>query len=505
MSGGHCMSMRPNVGEANGRSADAARGQRESFVMRKTQQPGTKLRSPFTFSAFRSVRILEVELGHELPAIPAELASGKRHDVAFVLVRLHSVPIGSVALELGEHGLNASDHARAIWSELSSDINEHLVEDGLGRASELPAGGLRSRSRPRCLQARDAALAEAPLATVVIATRDRPGSLEVCLDSVLRLDYPRYEVIVVDNAPTTSETRDLVENRYGGHLDVRYVRHDRRGLARARNRGLAEARGELVAFTDDDVIVDRWWLLGLATGFDADRIGCVTGMILPAEIETPSQAWLEQYGGFTKGFRKRMFDISENRPETILFPYAAGMFGSGANMAFRTEILRRIGGFDAAIGAGTRARGGEDLAAFFDVVADGYTLVYAPGALVYHRHRRDYESLREQAYAYGVGLGAYLTKVVVDKPTRLFDITRRLPHGVTYLLSSASEKNASKGVDYPSELSRMERRGMLYGPIAYLRSRREATMFVQGNFAHERMLDATGNADTDDARQYRSK
>ena len=473
--------------------------------MPKTKQAGAGFRSPITFPAFRSVRIVEVELADELPAIPAELPSGKRHDVAFVLVRLHSVPLGAVAIELGVRGLNAADHARAIWSELGDDINEHLAEDGLTRASELPIGGLRSRSRPRCLEARDAALAQAPLATVVIATRGRRSSLEVCLDSILGLHYPRYEVIVVDNAPTTSETKDLIENRYGSGPDVRYVRHDRRGLARARNRGLAEARGDLVAFTDDDVIVDRWWLLALAAGFAADSVGCVTGMILPTEIETPSQAWLEQYGGFTKGFRKRMFDIYENRPQAVLFPYAAGMFGSGANMAFRTDILRRLGGFDSAIGAGTRARGGEDLAAFFDVVADGYTLVYAPGALVYHRHRRDYESLREQAYAYGVGLGAYLTKVVVDKPTRLFDITRRLPHGVSYMLSSASEKNAGKGADYPSELSWMERRGMLYGPIAYLRSRREATMLLQGNVAHDRVLDATGNFDTDDASRYRSE
>ena len=77
-------------------------------------------------------------------------------------------------------------------------------------------------------------------------------------------------------------------------------------------------------------------------------------------------------------------------------------------MAFRTDWLRTNGGFDPATGAGTPARGGDDLDAFLRVVLDGRTLVYEPAAIVRHYHRRDYASLRRQAYGYGVGLGAYL-------------------------------------------------------------------------------------------------
>ena len=141
-------------------------------------------------------------------------------------------------------------------------------------------------------------------------------------------------------------------------------------------------------------------------------------------------------------------------------------------MAFSTAALRAIGGFDPALGAGSLAMGGDDLAAFFQVVTHGYRLVYEPSAILYHWHRRDYAGLRRQAYGYGVGLTAYLTKTIVDQPSRLLDFVIRMPQGLAYVFSDKSPKNAKKLGDYPHELTTIERRGMLYGPIAYLRSRR---------------------------------
>ena len=140
-------------------------------------------------------------------------------------------------------------------------------------------------------------------------------------------------------------------------------------------------------------------------------------------------------------------------------------------MAFRVGVLREIGGFDPAIGAGTAARGGDDLAAFFDVVSRGHTLVYRPGALVYHKHRKDYEGLRRTTFGYGVGLTAYLTKTVVDEPSRLLTLARRAPAGLAHGLGPQSSKNHKKRAGYPRELTRRERYGMLVGPGAYLWSR----------------------------------
>ena len=155
------------------------------------------------------------------------------------------------------------------------------------------------------------------------------------------------------------------------------------GLACAHNRGLVDVRTPIVAFTDDDVLADPGWLRNLVSAFGDDpSIGCVTGLIFPVELETQAQEWLEGYAGYAKGLVRTAFDLHEHRPDDALFPWTAGTLGSGANMAFRTDLLRQLGGFDAALGAGSMAMGGDDLAAFFDVVASGSTLVYEPAAVV---------------------------------------------------------------------------------------------------------------------------
>jgi GT2 family glycosyltransferase len=255
---------------------------------------------------------------------------------------------------------------------------------------------------------------------------------------------------------------------------LRLVRSDRPGLAVAHNRGLDEARGEIVAITDDDVLADPAWLERLAAGFETgDDVACVTGLILPVELESPSQIWLDGYWGLGKGFERRVFD---GRPDPLrpLHPYTAGAFGSGANMAFRTEALRALGGFDPALGAGSAALGGDDLAAFFDVLAAGHRLVYEPAAIVRHRHRPDYDSLRRQAYGYGVGLTAYLARTVADDPRRLLGLVARVPRGLAHVLGPDSPKGAGRTAGFPRELTLRERRGMASGPLHYMRSRREA-------------------------------
>jgi GT2 family glycosyltransferase len=422
---------------------------------------------------FKPVRILDVDISQPLPAIVAvDVATGRKYERALALIRLHTQPLGVVELRLDKDGLSAEDYARQIWHALRAEIIAHLHRDGWRAPTALAATGMPSAGMPPCLQERARLLANAPFVSVVVATHDRPASLAACLRSLLSLDYPTYEIIVVDNAPRSSATADFVRHTYGGVAQVRYVREDRPGGAWAHNRGLMDVKAPLVAVTDDDVVVDRHWLAALVKGFSvAENVACVTGMIFPTELETPAQVWIEQYGGFGKGFTRRVFDLGGHRRKSPLFPYAAGAFGSGANMAFRTSVLRAMGGFDPVLGAGNVARGGDDLAAFFKVITAGYTLVYEPAAIVHHRHHREYDDLRQQMYGYGVGLTAYLTKSLVDKPGLLLDVAARIPHGLVYALSPRSPKNMRKLVDYPRELTTIERKGMLYGPCAYLRGR----------------------------------
>jgi GT2 family glycosyltransferase len=283
---------------------------------------------------------------------------------------------------------------------------------------------------------------------------------------VLAADYERFEVVVVDNAPSTPATRRLVEELVARDARVRYAAEPRPGAGAARNRGLAEARGEIVAFADDDVVVDRDWLRAVVGAFHATSgVGCVTTLIMPLELETPAQIWLEQYGGFAKGFRRVVFDLAEHRAADRLYPYSAGIYGSGASMAFATRLLREVGGFDARLAAA-----GEDLDLFLKVLFAGARIVYEPSALVWHRHPREYEALRRTMFGYGAGLSGLMTKWALTRPASAAEIAARLPSAVRLVLDPRSRKNAKKRRGYPGELARRELAGLVLGPGLYLRT-----------------------------------
>ena len=307
--------------------------------------------------------------------------------------------------------------------------------------------------------------------SVIVATRNRPSQLDACLRSLLTQTRPAALIVVVDDAPGGDLTPAVVA-ALAPCGPLRYVEGPRRGLAAAHNRGLEVVDTPLVAFTDDDVVADPEWLERIADVFCADEeVGCVTGMIRPLELCTDAQVMLEGYAGFNKGPSGRVFDLRENRPDDPLYPFAAGRLGSGANMAFRHSALREMGGFDPALGAGTRARGGDDLSAFFEVIQEGHRLTYEPRAIVHHRHADDMVSLERQVYGYGVGLTAYLTRVLLGRPRLLPTVLRRIPAAIALVLDPRSDKNAGLPPNYPPALVRLERIGMLVGPFAYLASR----------------------------------
>ena len=383
---------------------------------------------------------------------------------AVVLVRLHGQPIGTVLVDAPGGRVDESTCAKVAWTSLEEEISEHLAIDGL--PFEAPVAARPRGAMPQCEQQAAPLPDPAPSVTVVVSTRERQALLATCLDALRELDYPNYDVIVVDNAPTTDLTEQLIANKYP---EVRYVREDRPGLAAAHNCALREVTGSIMAVTDDDVRVDRQWLTETVRAFQADTdVACVTGLILPMELQTKAQVMLEAHGDFGKGYQQRVFDLKGHRPDDPLFPFAAGQFGSGANMSFDTAKLRAIGGFDQATGTGTVARGGDDLAAFFGVLAKGHRLVYQPTAMVWHRHRRDLESLSNQAYGYGVGLGAYAASAIIAHPATLGQALYRVPTALSYVFRSNSPRNAHLAEsDWPRELARLERKGLAYGPIAY--------------------------------------
>ncbi len=313
-------------------------------------------------------------------------------------------------------------------------------------------------------------------ARVVIATRDRPDMLDRCLASILEQDHSDFEIVVVDSASDGPETRELLAGKYAGVPRLHYRREERPGLARAHNLGLQNSHADFVAFTDDDVVADRGWLSTLAEGFASQPgVGAVTGGILPAELQTRAQYWTERHGAFLKDTKRHYFDLGKNRPTSPLFPYAAGMMGSGANMAFSRAALEAMGPFDPALGAGTLARGGDDLDAFVSVIEAGFTLAYVPDAIVWHYHRRSEDGMARQAFGYGVGLAAHLTKSVMTRRGAFWHFVRAFPAAIAHMFGPKAAKLERLSADYPKELVWRERWGMLMGPLAYLRSRRAVT------------------------------
>lgn len=433
-----------------------------------------------TSTDFSPILIREIELDQPLPILSAYHEQKEQvYRSARCLVRLHTQPLGLVDFTFVDDELLPRQYAHQLWQELREQINAHLRADGLSEVQGLDEAGLsgltQPKPQPRCIEEREAFLKTAPFASVVISTRDRPDRLRRCLLSLLTLEYPDYEVIVVDNAPITSATADLIALEYANEAKIRYIREDRPGLSAGRNRGIVEARGKIVAVTDDDVVVDRYWLTELVRGFNqAENVGCVTGLLLPLELETFAQFLLEAYRSFTKGFARRLFDLRKHAWRRPSYPYIVGACtaGTGACMAFSAEFLQVNGGFDPALGTGTPTHGGEDLAAFLDVIVKGYCVVYEPAALLYHQHHRDYAALQRQMYGYGVGFTAYLTRVIVDQPGLIFDCCVKLVRCLLFLVANQVPKPERYTIPQLQELERLEARGRRRGPWAYLKSRK---------------------------------
>lgn len=426
---------------------------------------------------FQPVLIADIEIAEPLPRIAA--AAGERgisYGAVQCLVRLHGTPLGFVGAALPPQGLPPEDLAQLIWTHLSEPIARHLADDGVAAPSRLEASGLATSQPPACAATRQRLLRDPPFLSVVIPTRNRPDSVAATLAKIASCNYPRdrLEAIVVDNGSGEDAMVDAAGLDAPGDLTVRVLTEAAPGGSNARNRGLREASGEIVVFADDDIDADPNWLLAMVRPFVEDPgVAGVAGLTIPSELETPSQVWFEGFGGFMRGFERRVYDLAEPPPDRPLFPFTVGDFGSGQNMAFRRAVLDELGGFDPALGTATPTHAGEDLEAMLRVLVAGYRVVYEPAAIVRHEHQREFEQFRRRVWGYGVGLTACLTKAVAENPRLLWALLRKLPGGLAYALSPGSGKNQNKQGDYPRRLTRLELRGMAYGPFAYLRSRRQ--------------------------------
>ena len=426
---------------------------------------------------FVPIPVIEIDLGQPLVRIEPN-----RLGQVLVVCRLHGAPLGVLPL-MEQRNLAQPELDDLLLGRFGAAIAAHLRNDGLQTTSTTWSGLADAAQRYHAGACALRPRASALLATVVICTLGADERLPKAAESVLAQTHAQMELIVVDNDPASGRVPAAL--RHVRDTRMRIVHEPRRGLSVARNAGLAAARGEIIAFTDDDAAADPSWLAALIAPFDEHRdVTCTTGLVLPAELNTRPQLLFEEFGGFDKGFTRVVWSQRRSgrdltalgRPGEggTLFPYSCGVFGSGNNMAFRAGPLRERGGFDVALGAGSRARGGEDLDSFLAVILSGGVIVYEPRAVIHHHARSGMAELRRQMYGYGTGMSAVITKHLVARPASAVQIARRMPAGVRKLLAPGSSKNDRRTRHYPGSLARLELAGYLTGPLVYFLSRHAA-------------------------------
>jgi GT2 family glycosyltransferase len=314
----------------------------------------------------RQARLLDVDES-ELARLPADAVAGP----LVLVVRQEGIPTGSM-----------------------------VIDDGAAPTCSLATAVTWRRGAPP-----PGPCAHPISVTVGVCTRNRPERLARCLASVADAiavagDEVAAIMLVVDNASPDDRTREvaLAAGAVVGREPVP-------GLDIARNRAVSMTTTDVLAFVDDDVVVDPTWLRTLARTFAAHPdAAAVTGGVLALVVDTPARFEFERCGGFFKGWTAGPLDAA-NRDD---LPYNPSL-GVGCNMAFRRRALDEIGPFDEALDTGPPLPGGGDLDAL-SRVAMVAKIVYEPSALVRHEHRATMADLRDQYRSWGLSWGAMLHK-----------------------------------------------------------------------------------------------
>lgn len=280
-----------------------------------------------------------------------------------------------------------------------------------------------------------------PRLSIIVCTKNRAKSLERTLRSLR--DDPSVtpaEVLVVDNG-STDDTPAVVQAAHaesaGEGRPLRVLRCPLPGHSRARNYAIPRARGEFVAFTDDDVTVAPGWIDALLEGFEPD-VDIIGGRVIP-QIEGDPPSWLEERPFFSvtlwdygpEPLQLGLLDSAPGKPREQVYPI-------GANMAFRRSLLTSLGeAFNPRLGHTGKVSMGYDEWELFDRLADTHEMVYQPGAVVLHHvdaDRLEYDRVRRLSFQIGFGAGRsgnLRMRKLPSYPRRIYRVLRGYRRALT--------------------------------------------------------------------------
>jgi GT2 family glycosyltransferase len=255
--------------------------------------------------------------------------------------------------------------------------------------------------------------------SVIVCTRNRAQQLKKCLARLGSLSAPEHvsvEIVVVDNGSDDDTEAVIAAAARASPLPVRYVCEPCPGIARARNRGLRMARGDLLAFTDDDCLPADDWLNALAAAFhDRPDVDLLGGRV---QLHDPGD---------------RRVTV-KTQPDREVLASARGLDGfvHGCNLALRRTVVGGVGGFDVRFGAGTAIGAGEDTDFIYRAFLAGFGVAYEPSVVVAHAHGRQSEAAEDRLRRrYRIAIGALQTKWLLrgDRGMRAwmaYDLARHL-------------------------------------------------------------------------------
>lgn len=220
-----------------------------------------------------------------------------------------------------------------------------------------------------------------PRVSVVVCTHNGAATIRETLSALRKLEYPEYEVIVVDDGSTDDTAK--IAHEFGAQVinSGPQTNPQNMGLSAARNAGLAAATGEIIAYLDDDAYPDEHWLMYLAHAFAHTSHAGIGGPNIAPEGD---------------GIIAEAVSRSPGNATHVLFDDRLAEHLPGCNMAFRTESLRAIGGFDPQFKIA-----GDDVDLCWRIQEKGGTLGFTAGAMVWHHRRKSIRRFWKQQYNYG--------------------------------------------------------------------------------------------------------